>query len=326
MRASVALIAAVAWVAAGSASGQWVSVEEAKLIPSGLKAGENAGRAVALDGDTAVVGVPYRKSALGWAGSAHVFERNATSWTETGVLIPSAPIKDDVFGSAVSISGDTLVVGAPGIKAGPNWASAGSAYVFLSSGSQWIEQAKLTSSDGILSDRFGTSVAIDGDTILVGAPYNDHAAGIDAGSVYVFERQGVAWVETAKLTSNTQSAGDWFGQSLDLDGSRCLIGAPCTTSGALQAVGVGYTFVRNGSSWSQEARLARDAVRGLLVRRVDHMGRSAALSGDTAVLGAPYFEDRGRSHHRRCRRSLGLHPHRGRVDEEGPDQGAEDLD
>ena len=247
---------------------------------------------VAIDVSTgAASAVAQISGPLVWSGGAHVFRRSGAIWSEEAVLAASTPGHMELYGSALAVSGDTVVVGAPGLPY-PIADTTGAAYVLVRSGSQWTEQAVLRASDGVLGDVFGASVAIDGDTILVGAPYDGHAAGVAAGSAYVFERQGGAWVESAKLVPATLSAGDQFGRSVALDGSRCLVGAPYTTIGWAEAAGVGYTFVQSGTGWSQEARLARKAFEfgvGLVGECYDQLGRSAALCGDTAVLGAPGY-------------------------------------
>ena len=251
---------------------------------------------VAIDVSTgAAAAIAPISGPLVWSGGAHVFRRNGAIWSEEAVLAASTPGHMEVYGSALAMSDDTVVVGAPGLLYPPA-DTPGAVYVLVRSGSQWIEQAVLRASDGELGDLFGASVDLDGDTILVGAPLDGHSAGFGAGSAYVFEEQGGAWVESAKLIPATLSAGDQFGRSVALDGTRCLVGAPYTTIGLAEMPGVGYTFVRNGSTWSQESRLAHKPHEfgyTLGGECYDKLGWSAALHGDTAVLGAPGYENFG---------------------------------
>ena len=101
----------------------------------------------------------------------------------------------------------------------------GSAYVFTRSGTTWTQQAKLTASDGAADDYFGYSVALSGDTALVGAYWDDVGANYDQGSAYVFTRSGTTWTQQAKLTASDGAAGDHFGHSVALSGDTALVGA-----------------------------------------------------------------------------------------------------
>ena len=128
---------------------------------------DNFGDSVAIAGDTIVVGAPGDDDNGSDSGSAYVFTRTGTTWTEQAKLTASDGAADDYFGSSVAIAGDTIVVGASGDD--DEWQCSGSAYVFTRTGTTWTEQAKLTASDGAANDHFGGSVAIAGDTIVVGS-------------------------------------------------------------------------------------------------------------------------------------------------------------
>jgi hypothetical protein len=197
----------------------------------------------------------------------------------------------DRFGSSAALSGDTALVGAfledPDLGAGPI-DRAGSAYVFVRSVATWTQQAKLNAGDAEASDWFGRSVALSGDTALVGASYEDPDLGagpIDrAGSAYVFVRSGSTWSQQAKLNPADAEAGDHFG-SVALSGDTALIGAPNEDpdlgAGPIYAAGSAYVFVRNGTTWTEQAKLnAADA------EAADDFGFSVALSGDTTLIGA----------------------------------------
>jgi hypothetical protein len=198
----------------------------------------------------------------------------------------------DFFGFSVALDGDTAVVGAyqedPDLGGGP-LTGAGSAYVFVRSGSTWSQQAKLNADDAEAGDEFGQSVAISGDTVLVGARLEDPDMGggplTDAGSVYVFTRNGMAWDQQAKLNADDAEADDRFGYSVALDGDTAVVGAyqedPDLGGGPLTGAGSAYVFVRSGTTWSQEAKLnAADA------EAEDVFGVSVAISGDTVLIGA----------------------------------------
>jgi len=252
-----------------------VATEQAKLTASDGAAGDAFGWSVDLDGDTAVVGA----IANGLRGAAYVFVRSGTTWTEQQKLVAADGFALDLFGTDVAIDGDTAIVGAPGDD--PPTGS-GSAYVFVRTGTAWTQQAKLRAPDAAEFDDFGEAVALDGDTAVVGAHFDDHDAGGNAGSAYVFVRSGGVWTLEQKLTAADASTNDNFGDALAIDGHTVVVG-----SRAIAALGAGavYVFGRTGASWTQLQKLvASDAA------SADFLGASAgpclALHGDTLVAGA----------------------------------------
>ncbi len=166
-------------------------------------------------------------------------------------LTASDAAAGDVFGFSVALSGDTALVGAVGDDDAGSFS--GSAYVFVRSGTSWIQQAKLTASDAASNDIFGGSVALIGDTALVGAAGDDDAGSV-SGSAYVFVRSGTTWTEQAKLTASDAAAGDRFGIAVALNGSTALVVAPNDDDAAFSS-GSAYVFVRSGTTWSQQAKL-----------------------------------------------------------------------
>jgi uncharacterized protein (TIGR03382 family) len=158
--------------------------EQAKLLPGDDASGDQFGCSVSVSSDTAVVGASLDEDNGYNSGSAHVFVRSGSTWTEQAKLLPADGAAGDYFGKSVSVSGDTAVVGAhhgDGIVA-----DSGSAYVFVRSSSSWSEQADLTASDGVADDYFGHSVSVSGDTAVVGAIHDDDNGG-QSGSAYVFD-------------------------------------------------------------------------------------------------------------------------------------------
>lgn len=264
-----------------------VWVEQAKLVASDGLANDNFGAAVALSGETALIGA-YRDDigANTDQGSAYVFVRSGVTWTEQAKLVASDGLASDNFGSVAVLSGETALLGAPFDDIGAN-TNQGSAYAFLRSGATWTQQAKLVASDGLAGDRLGNSVALSGDTALVGAPSDDIGANLGQGSAYVFSRSGVVWVEQAKLVASDGAADDEFGRSGALSGDTALLGAPYDDIGAISSHGSAYVFVRSGAVWVEQVKLqASDGA------AVDEFGRSVALSDDLALVGAP-FDDIG---------------------------------
>ena len=164
----------------------------------------------------------------------------------------------------------------------------GSVYVFTRSGNVWSQQAKLTAEDGTAGDVFGISVAFSGNTIIVGADRNEEK-GIDAGAVYVFTLSGNVWRQQAKLTAADSAEGDIFGVRVALEGNTALISAHRDDDDIMGVnAGSAYIFTRTGKTWSQQVKLtAPDGA------AQDRFGRSVALAGDTAVIGAMFQDDKG---------------------------------
>ena len=269
-------------------TGAVTPVEIVKLTAEGNEvANAFFGWSVDLEGDTAVVGA-YRESydTFDEAGAAYVFTRSVEGvWSRQTRLIAPDGANRDHFGYKVAVSGDTIIIGA--------WldddlgTSSGSAYVFVRSLGVWSLQQKLVASDGAAFDYFGSAIALDGDTAFFGVGDDDYDVDgdgvddlFDAGSVYIFTRSGDIWAEQTKLHPDDPQDGHYFG-GVALDGNSLLI----TAGGDADSAGAAYVFTGSGSSWTQQAKLtASDPTPG------DRLGTSAALSGDTAILGAPYVD------------------------------------
>jgi hypothetical protein len=242
--------------------------------------GSQFGFSVALSGDTALVGAINDVGVKNNQGSAYVFTRSGSTWTQQAELTASDGAASDFFGRSVALSGDTAVIGASGDDS-----LQGSAYVFTRSGSTWTQQAKLTASDGAVGDLFGFSVALSGDTALVGAMNDDVGASNNQGSAFVFTRSGTTWTQQAQLTAIGGATNDDFGQSVALSGDMAVIGAPGVDVVGNDSQGAAYVFTRSGTTWTEQAQLtASDGAAG------DLFGIDVALSGDTAVIGA-YGDD-----------------------------------
>ena len=257
------------------------------LVGSGTVAGDAFGGAVALSGDTLLVGARLadRPGAVD-AGTATVFVRSGAQWIEQATLVAADPAAFDNLGAAVALDGDTAAVGAPADDASgiPN---AGSVRVFVRSGGAWTEQARLEAPDAATSDAFGYALALQGDTLLVGAASDDTPAGHNAGSAWVFVRNGSSWTAQAQLFAPDGTEWDFFGYSAALDGDTALLGAPTDNLPAGDDAGSAWVFTRAGSSWTAQAQLtASDASEG------DLFGQSVAISGDTVLVGAS-LDDHG---------------------------------
>jgi hypothetical protein len=258
-----------------------LAVQQAQLTASDGAASDWFGNSVAISGNTAVVGNPQHDVG-GYAdqGVAEVFTRSGTTWSHQWWLIASDGEASDLLGCSVALVGDTAVVGAPCDDAGIV-TNQGSAYVFVRSGTTWSEQQKLVASDGNASDFFGYSVALSGETAVVGARWDDVEINPQQGSAYIFVRSGTTWSEQQKLTADDGDDDDDFGWSVAISGGTALVGAYHDDVSGNTDQGSAYVFLRDGTTWSQQAHLtATDGAAS------DNFGQSVALSGGTAVVGA----------------------------------------
>ena len=198
--------------------GTWTQQQE--LTAAAGAAGDSFGYSVALDGDTALVG---ERSQSPVPAAAYIFTRSDGAWTQQQELTAAA----GAFGAAVALSGDTALVGAPYLTVGDN-GEQGAAYVFSSSNGSWTLQRELTAADGAAGDELGYSVALDGDTALLGA--QGHAVGghSQEGAAYLFTRSDGSWTQHQELTASDGAADFGFGWSVSLSGATALVGVPFT--------------------------------------------------------------------------------------------------
>jgi len=216
-------------------------------------------------------------------GSNRIIHQLGTSfWTQQEKLTASDATERDFFGDAVSVSGDIAVIGAPD-KDGEK----GAVYVFERIGGKWNQQAKLTADSPEEGDRFGYSVALSGDTIVVGVP-QDNDNGKDSGSAYIFIREGGRWVQQAKLTANDAAERDEFGYSVAISSNMVVIGAIWDDNEPFIS-GSAYIFENTGAEWSQQAKLVPDDPNAQI------FGHSVAISGATVVIGSPWDDQNGDS-------------------------------
>jgi hypothetical protein len=242
----------------------------AKLTPSERSVNDFFGRSVSVSGDTVLVGAEGAKDLGEGSGAAYIFVQTGATWSEPVKLLARDGAPGDFFGSSVSINGETALIGA--------WGS-GAAYVFIRTGATWSQQAKLTARDGE-SGGFGLSVSVSGDTAVIGAPFDDDL-GFFSGSAYVFVRTSLTWSEQAKLVASDGAPIDTFGTSVSLDRDTVVIGAPWDDDRG-QSSGSAYVFVRAGATWTEQAKLtASDGVDSAA------FGTSVSFHDGTTVIGAP---------------------------------------
>ena len=256
--------------APGLASASTELTVGATLVGSDTAARDEFGSSVAVSGGTAVVGAQNARP----AGRAYVFQEGAGGWHQTSKLVGSDTAAGDAFGWSVAVSGGTVVVGAPG-HAINHAIGAGRAYVFKEGAGGWHQTAELVSSDTDPGDAFGWSVAVSGGTVVVGA-YN-HAIG--AGRAYVFQEGAGGWHQTAELVGSDTAAQDEFGWSVAVSGGTVVVGA----DNHAHEAGRAYVFQEGAGGWHQTAELV-----GSDTAARDGFGYSVAVSGGTAVVGAPW--------------------------------------
>ncbi len=228
---------------------------------------------------------------------------------QQGYLKASNTDANDGFGYSLALAGDTLVVGAPGEASADgnqtdnSAVDSGAVYVFTRTGSNWSQQAYLKASNTEANDGFGVSVALAGDTLVVGAPGEaSNATGINnsevnnnapnSGAVYVFTRTGTDWSQQAYVKASNTETNDGFGESVALAGDTLAVGATGESSDATgidggqgnnlaPESGAVYVFTRTGSDWTQQAYVKASNTGG-----VDWFGYSVALADDTLAVGA----------------------------------------
>jgi hypothetical protein len=239
------------------------------------------GLSVAIDGDTIAVGAPY-DDLVGnntVPGSAYIFVRSGTTWTQQAKLIRTNYQLHDQLGVAIAVSGDTVVVGAYPIR------DLGLATIFVRSGTTWSEQQTIRASDGTVDNRYGSAVAVDGNTVVVGAEYAEVGTAVNQGAAYAYVRNGTTWTEQQKVVDPDGVAGAIaLGRGLSIQGDRIVAGAPFVNGAAGKVI----LFTRSGSQWSRETTVVASDLHGDAL-----FGIAVDLDGDTIVAGAPDFRRLG---------------------------------
>lgn len=288
-------------------AGAWI--EEAKLVPSDAQAGDNFGLRVSLSGDIAVVGSPNDDDGGVDSGSAYVFHRTGSTWTQEAKLFAIEPRAGDQFGRWMIVDGQRVVLSCH-LDDYAGLTDAGSLYVFRrSSPGTWVREGWLRAPSPGDSSWFARSVGLRGTTLVVGEPRDD-TQGADAGRAHVFEYVGGSWMHRAELFAPDGAAGDQFGGSCTANASRVAIGAIRDDHAGGIDAGSAYVFLRSrttpwalplppppstptllgfrNSTWDFEQKLvAFDAATG------DQFARSLSLSGSVLVATAIFDDHAG---------------------------------
>ena len=262
------------------ANGVWSQMAE--LTASDGAGDDLFGWSVALNGATALVGALYHQvGSNNQQGAAYVYTEANGTWSQTAELTASDGAAYDHFGYSVAVSGPTALVGALYHQVGSN-ADQGTAYVYTETTGVWSQTAELTASDGAGYDNFGKSVALNGATALVGAQGHQVGSNVRQGAAYVYTDTNGVWSQTAELTASDGAANDVFGGAVALNGATALVGAPYHQVGSNVNQGAAYVYTEANGTWSQTAELtASDGAAN------NYFGASVAVSGSTALVGAP---------------------------------------
>lgn len=274
--------------------------------------GEGYGTSIDIDGDTMVIGAPNERVVSALAGGVYVYTRSGGVWTQQAFLGSGADGPDQ-FGYSVSLDGDTLAVGArheysnaTGVNGDETSNSAfrsGAVYIFTRAAGIWTRQAYIKASNTSFEDAFGHSVGLSGDTLVVGAPFEDSDSdgvggddgnddGDDRGAVYVFTRSGTTWSQQAYLKSPSSRNFNEYGDRVAIDGNTIAVGNERDGTGDFginsdftqksnTRSGTVWVYTRAGSTWTREAN-----IKASNAGYQDYFASSIALDGDTLVVGA----------------------------------------
>jgi len=241
------------------------------------------GIAVDIVGDIIVIGAHGDDDSGYQTGAAYVFRRNGTVWTQEQKLKASDEQADSAFGLSVSLSGQTIAVGAPGESA-PLFS--GAVYVFVNNGTGWQQQQKIKANNTMANQSLGFTVSVSGDTIvaaapgeIIGEPGQEAQNVRSKGAVYIFQRTGTSWDHQKRFYERDTNRTGGFAIRAAIDGDTIIVGDP-TYDSVAQFSGAVYVYERNGNGWSLKHTLtASDA------QFLQAMGSAIAISGDAVIAG-----------------------------------------
>jgi hypothetical protein len=260
--------------------------QQAKLVAEPAFAEDTLGGNVALNNNVAMLGVSRRDDKGKDSGAVVSFEREMNTWKQRHIFTAPDAKSGDAFGQSIALTENFLVIGAPHSDA--LGIDSGAAYIYKRESDTWRYQTKITARDGIAGDLFGISVAIDGNTILVGADLHDEKAE-NAGAVYVYVLKKNKWKQEAKLMASDGGKTDIFGVRVALSKDTALVSARRDDTEELGIdAGSAYIFVRDGSTWTQQVKLTSPDGQA-----DDRFGRGVSLSDDTAIISAMNHDANG---------------------------------
>jgi hypothetical protein len=259
---------------------------EMLLEPTDPHGAQNFGTSVAISGDTAVIGAP---EIAGRIGAAYVYTNGGSNWIQSQKLVPLRATTNDLAGTSVAVDHDLLAIGAPGADLNPTTALPGFVYLYQRTNGVWFEQLRVNAPDAQRADRFGASIAISGQTLVVGSSLHSDFGSTNSGGIYVFDFTSLGWQLTAKLVPNDLTNSSNFGRSVSISGDNIIAGAGSITSG-----GAAYVFARRADTnffipvWQFDQKLLpSNPING------EQFGFSVAMDGDSTFVGAPFAQSGG---------------------------------
>ncbi len=259
---------------------------QAKITAADGTNNDYFGSSVAISNDFLAVGAPNADAnGQNERGAVYVFSRQGNTWSQQTKLLMSDGLSGDHFGKAVALQGTNLLIGAPYDDNGA-YANHGSAYLFKYNGAAWVQSNKFVPTVLENSVEFGSSVTIDGDYLAVGAPGCRENNAYRAGAVFVYHGpNGANWTLQQKLTNMQPAFEHFFGRSVDLHGSRLVIGVPGQPNGNQTAAGMVSVFVRTNSVWNLENHVYSTAP-----QTEAYLGHSVAIR-NSQIMGGAYLHD-----------------------------------
>ena len=255
-----------------------------KITASDAGEDNRFGIKAAISGKYVIVGAFFDNDFGTRSGSAYIFERTGTEWIQREILLASDGAENDWFGVFVSIDRDFAVVGSR-YDDNENGNDAGAVYIFERSGDDWIEQKKIIASDGAAGDLFHVS-ALQGNYLVVGA-YQDDDMGDNSGSIYIYEYNGLNWIQQSKIVASDGHSDAYFGDGLDIDANRIIAGAYRSDDHAGNSGSI-YVIEHNGTSWEEtEKIISSDGSSG------DFFGLPVEIDQGYVIVGARNDDDLG---------------------------------
>ncbi len=262
----------------------WNFGQTVKICPEDGIAGDEFGVFVSISGNYALIGASAAKVGETTCGAAYIFKNESDNWVQQAKFVPDSPDSDDLFGKILKIDGDhALVTAYNDDDMGTN---AGAAYIYKRTDDNWALQDKLYAEDAAAFDIFGVAADISGDRAIIGA-FGDDDNGFFSGSAYVFVLQGGEWVQEAKLLPSDGATDDKFGRSVAISDDYAVVCGVLDDDNGEESGSV-YIFRRNGSSWTQEAKITpEDGAPN------DRFGRSISIAGNYVAISAAQKDEHG---------------------------------
>lgn len=253
----------------------------ARLTAADPASEDNFGSAIALKGETLVVGANSKDLLnLPDAGAAYIFISRGNSWDQKAKLLPIRPTAGGYYGTSTAISEKYIVIGET--QANPfGLRGDGSIYIYEGGGRNWALSEHISLDNGRRGDFFGNSVAIFGETLVVGALFREVNQIVNSGAAYVFERSGSNWKFQAELFPPDAKDFDRFGEAVAISGTVIAVGARDKSQAGLSTAGAVYIFSREGTTWSDPVKIVADSISA-----GDHYGNAVSISGERLIVGA----------------------------------------